>query len=90
MTNELGCHLPDRGRTLRSRHLLERHWHIQEILGNGSISCAGRSSPSNIPILLDYPPKRASGTPVRAPLVIVPHRLTRHTSTISKQVNRAS
>ena len=91
MTNELGCHLPNRRRTLRSPHLLERHWHIREILGNGSINCGGRCSPSSIPILLATILQRAlQGHLCQGPLVIVPHRVTRLTSTISKQVNRAT
>ena len=91
MTNELGCHLPNRGQTLRLPHLLERHGHIREILGNGSISCGGRSSPSSIPILLATILQRAlQGHLCQGPPVIVPHRLTRLTSTISKQVNRAT
>ena len=65
MTNELGCHLPNRRRTLRSPHLLESHWHIREILGDGSISCAYT--------LGDYAPKSASETP--------PSRAARHSPT---------
>ena len=89
MTNELGCHLPNRRRTLWSPHLLERHWHIREILGNGSISCqcGGRC----IPILLATILQRAlQGHLCQGSLVIVPNRLTRLTSTTSKQVNRAT
>ena len=91
MTNELGSHLPNCGRTLPSPHLLERHWHIQEILGDGSISCGGRSSPSSILKLLATMLQRVlQGHLCQRPLVIVPHRLTRLTSTINKQVNKAT
>ena len=54
MTNEPGCRLPKCRRTLRSPHLLKRHWHIRDILGDESISCGGRCSPGSIPIVVHH------------------------------------